>query len=98
MNEPSLDNQWGPMEAEVRALVMGWNQVLGGPPKDDLTRALLETYNALDRREAQIAKLQPTVQYVEPLHQTLTALLVERDRLRARLVDLYSRWRAAHQV
>lgn len=96
MAEPSLDDRWVPVEAEVRALILGWSQALGGPPKDDLTRALIETYNTLDRREAQIAQLQPNVAYAAPLRQTLEGLLAERDQLRARLADVYRRWCAAH--
>ncbi|HBY93872.1 MAG: hypothetical protein M5U01_37135 [Ardenticatenaceae bacterium] len=96
MDEPSLDDPLAPVEVEIRALIVGWRQTLGGPPKNDLTQALIATYNTLDRREAQIAQLQPNVQYAAPLRETLEGLLVERDRLRTRLADLYTRWRAVY--
>lgn len=89
-------DRWSTLEPKIRALIQGWRQTLGGPPKDRLTYALVQAYDALDRREAQVSKLRQRVSYSAVLEDTLTGLVAERDELRERVADLFERWVEAH--
>lgn len=96
MAQTLSDQQWDTVADEIRALIAGWRQALGGPPRDDIAQVLIEVYDGLSRREAQIAKLTPTVDYTAPLRGTLAGLIADRNEMRGRVANLYARWREAN--